>query len=130
MGIDVPIPMAVARFNRYVTNRVTRLFTGWLPGFCILRHVGRRSGRLYRTPLNIFQCDDGFVIALTYGADVDWLKNIMAAGECSMTYLGREIPLTRPRFIGTEEGMSHMPLPVRIVLRIIGVTEFVHLKRA
>lgn len=126
----MPIPMAVARFNRYVTNPLMRLFAGWAPGFCILHHVGRTSGRLYRTPLNIFEVDDGFVIDLTYGPDVDWRKNVFAAGECVIVHRGRQISLTEPRFISTEKGMGEMPFPVRVVLRLLGVTQFVHLTRA
>lgn len=125
----MPIPMAVARFNRYVTNPVTRRFAGWLPWFCILRHVGRKSGRVYHTPLNIFEVDDGFVIALTYGPDVDWRKNIFAAGECEILHRGREIQLAEPKFLSTDEGIRHMPSPVRLVLGLIDVTEFVHLTR-
>lgn len=40
----------LAKINIAVTNRVTSLFAGWLPGFGILTHVGRRSGKVYRTP--------------------------------------------------------------------------------
>jgi hypothetical protein len=59
-------PKSVARFNRAVTNRVTRLFAGQVPGFGIIIHRGRRSGRVYRTPINLFRIPDGFLIALTY----------------------------------------------------------------
>ena len=32
----------LAKFNILVTNRLTGLFAGWLPGFGILTHVGRK----------------------------------------------------------------------------------------
>ena len=51
----MPIPKRVAHFNKRVTNRVTRHIAGWMPGFAIVTHVGRRSGRTYRTPVNIFE---------------------------------------------------------------------------
>ena len=35
----------LAKFNIVVTNRITRLFAGWLPGFGILTHVGANRGR-------------------------------------------------------------------------------------
>lgn len=57
----------MARFNKYVTNPVQRLWAGWLPGFGILDHVGRTSGKPYRTPLNVFPTDDGVAVLLTYG---------------------------------------------------------------
>jgi deazaflavin-dependent oxidoreductase (nitroreductase family) len=124
----MPIPMAVARLNRYLTNPIARLVAGWAPGFCILRHVGRRSGRVYSTPLNIFRAKDGFVIALTYGPDTDWLKNVRAAGNCTIRYGNQEIDLVEPEFLATEAAMAYVPPPVRVILRLIAVTEFLHLK--
>src|SRR5258708_9874623 len=39
-------------------------FAARLPGFGIVTHVGRKSGRIYRTPVNVFREPDGFLIAL------------------------------------------------------------------
>jgi deazaflavin-dependent oxidoreductase (nitroreductase family) len=125
----MPIPKSVARFNRFVTNPLGRLVAGWAPGFGIIRHRGRKSGKAYSTPLNIFRIDHGFVIALTYGSDVDWLKNVVAAGGCTVRYRGRTVELTAPEFVGVDEGMALMPGPVRAILRAIAVTEFVKLRR-
>jgi deazaflavin-dependent oxidoreductase (nitroreductase family) len=33
----------------------------------ILEHVGRKSGKPYRTPLSVFSTDDGVAVLLTYG---------------------------------------------------------------
>jgi len=56
----------VAAFNRAFTNRITSLFAARLPGFGIVTHVGRKSGRVYRTPVNVFREQEGFLIALTF----------------------------------------------------------------
>ena len=45
----------VAAFNLAVTSRITSRFAARLPGFGILTHVGRKSGRIYRTPVNVFR---------------------------------------------------------------------------
>jgi hypothetical protein len=58
----------LAKINIAFTNRITSLFAGWLPGFGILTHVGRKSGKVYRTPVNVFRTSNGFIIALTYPA--------------------------------------------------------------
>jgi deazaflavin-dependent oxidoreductase (nitroreductase family) len=126
----MPIPKAIASFNRFFTNPLTSLVAGWAPGFAILRHRGRRSGTQYSTPLNIFPIGSAFMIALTYGADVDWLKNVLAAGHCSIRYRRQEIELTRPEMVRRAEGMDAMPPLVRAILNTIGVTEFVRLYRA
>lgn len=120
----MPLPKSVARFNRHVTNPLARRVAGWAPWFCILTHVGRHSGRAYHTPLNVFQAPGGFVFALTYGPDTDWVKNVMAAGGCTIRHRGTDFTLTDPRFITTEEGMAHVPASVRVLLRLLDVTEF------
>ena len=51
----MPLPSGLARFNARVTNRVTGPFAGRLPGFAVVRHVGRRSGNAYETPVNLFR---------------------------------------------------------------------------
>jgi deazaflavin-dependent oxidoreductase (nitroreductase family) len=128
----MPIPKWVAGMNRFVTNPVARMVAGWAPGFAIVRHRGRKSGRAYSTPVNIFEIggrERGFVIALTYGAEVDWLKNVMAAGGCTVRYRRREIDLADPVFIDLSEGMELMPALVRRILTLANVTEFVRLRR-
>ena len=125
----MPIPKAVARFNRFVTNPLARLVAGWAPGFAIIRHRGRKSGKVYSTPVNIFRVGDGFIIALTYGSDVDWLKNVMSAGRCTVRYRNREIELVDPVAMSTAEGMLEMPAPVKAILRTANVTEFIRLRR-
>ncbi|HEY4464819.1 MAG TPA: nitroreductase family deazaflavin-dependent oxidoreductase, partial [Streptosporangiaceae bacterium] len=76
----MPIPKAVGRWNKVGLNRVTKRIAPWAPGFGLVVHGGRRSGRRYETPVNVFPGEDGYVLALTYGPDTDWVKNVMAAG--------------------------------------------------
>jgi hypothetical protein len=45
----------LAKINIAVTNQITSLFAGWLPGFGNVTHVGRKSGKVYRTPVNAFE---------------------------------------------------------------------------
>jgi len=72
----MPLSKNLARFNKRVTNRVTGLFAGWAPGFAILTHRGRRSGREYRIPINVFRVPDHYRFAHTYGSDTDWVYNV------------------------------------------------------
>lgn len=102
------LPQWLARFNRHVTNPVQRLWAGWLPGFGILEHVGRKSGKPYRTPLNVFPTDDGVAVLLTYGPDRDWLKNIIAAGQARIKRMGRTIEVTEPRVVPKAEAAAHV----------------------
>src|SRR6266498_1317049 len=71
----MPLPRSVTRFNRTILNRVLSPAAARLPAFGIVIHRGRKSGRSYRTPVNIFRQRDGYVIALTYGVG-DWVRNV------------------------------------------------------
>ena len=91
------LPQWLARFNRHVTNPIQRLWAGWLPTMGILEHVGRKSGKRYRTPLTVFSTDEGVAILLTYGPDRDWLKNLTAAGQGRLRRYGKTFGVTDPR---------------------------------
>jgi deazaflavin-dependent oxidoreductase (nitroreductase family) len=120
-----PLPPWLARFNRVVTNPLARPVAARLPGFAVVRHVGRRSGRLYRTPVNLFRSSDRYVIALTYGAERDWVKNVLAAGGCGVETRGRTVRLTDPRVVKGDHAV--VPPAVRQILKAIGVTGFMEL---
>jgi deazaflavin-dependent oxidoreductase (nitroreductase family) len=124
--VALVLPRRLARFNRVVTNRVTGPLAGWLPGFGVLVHSGRRSGRVYRTPINIFPTSDGYVAALTYGL-TDWARNVMAADGCELETRGRRVRLTGPRLV-RDPARRDMPPVVRQLVGMIGVTDFLYLR--
>lgn len=123
----MPISRHVAQLNKRVTNHLTRPFAARLPGFAIVRHVGRRSGRTYETPVNLFRRGDQYVVALTYGEDSEWVKNVLAAGGCEIRTRGDTVRLTSPRIFSDARRQS-VPAPVRLPLRLLGVTEFMSLR--
>ena len=125
----MPIPKGVARFNKRVTNRVTRPVAGRLPGFAIVSHVGRRSGRAYRTPVNVFRDGDRYLFALTYGAGSDWVRNVVAARGCEIRTRGRTIALRDPE-VFTDPARSRIPIPARWILGLVDVDEFMVLAQA
>ena len=125
-----PTRMRVIRpFTTHVFNPIARRFASWLPGFGILEYRGRKSGRTYRTPINVFRRGDWYVFALTYGADVEWVKNVMAAGGCTLRTRGRNVRLIEPELF-VEPSWRLMPLVVRIVLRFDRATEFLRMRIA
>lgn len=120
----MPLPKRLARFNRVVTNRITYPIARTLPGFGVVLHTGRKSGRRYRTPVNAFRTPGGYLIALTYGPDSDWTRNVLAAGGCELLTMGRVVGLTDPRIV--HDGL---PGVVRAVLARINVRDFLQLTR-
>jgi deazaflavin-dependent oxidoreductase (nitroreductase family) len=127
----MPAPRWLARANRIGLNRVVKYIAPLLPGFGVVIHRGRRSGREFRTPINLFRRRDGFVVALTYGSDSDWVKNVVAAGGCEVITRRRRYRLTDPQLY-VDEDRSEMPKvpPVRYILGLVGVSEFLHLRVA
>jgi deazaflavin-dependent oxidoreductase (nitroreductase family) len=125
----VPIPRIVGQWNKVGLNRVTRRIAPWMPGLGVVVHRGRRTGRVYQTPVNVFAAEDGYVLALTYGPDTDWVKNVVAAGGCELRTRGRVIRLTSPRLFHDETRRGIRPLE-RQVLRVISVADFLSLKVA
>lgn len=125
----MPLPQGLARFNRRVTNHLTRRIAGWMPGFAIVTHTGRRSGATYRTPVNAFRGGDGYRIALTYGAERDWVRNVMAAGGCEIESMRRQIALTNPRILHDPDRRWAPPV-VRQILGLIGASEYMELTAA
>src|SRR5690606_31834959 len=110
------LPRSVARLNRRFLNRVVIRLAPFLPGLGVFHHRGRRTGRRYAIPINVFPRGDRYVFALTYGPGTDWLRNVQAAGRCTLLTRGTVVPLHRPR-VYRDERMSDMPLPARVVLR-------------
>jgi deazaflavin-dependent oxidoreductase (nitroreductase family) len=122
----MPLPRAVARINRWVTNRLLTGLATRLPGFGVVIHIGRRSRRQYRTPVNVFRRGDRFIFALTYGLNSDWVRNVLAGGGCALETRGRTLRLSRPRLFHDESRYA-VPAPVRLVLGIVNVYDFLEL---
>ncbi len=115
-------PRWVAAFNLAVTNRITGPFVPWLPGFGLLTHVGRKSGRTFHTPINVFRTPGGFMIALTYGPNSQWVQNVLAADEAELVTRGTHYHLSAPAVVH-DPSRQNFPLIVRIALRILGATD-------
>lgn len=120
----MPLPKELGRFNKKVSNRLMRPLARRAPGFGVLRHQGRKTGTQYETPLNVFRDDDRFIVALTYGDDVDWVKNASASDASQIVTRGRVIDVGKPYEVTTEEGMASIPAPVRLILEAMDVTGF------
>ena len=125
----MPIPKAVGRWNKAELNRLTRHLAPCMPGLGVVVHRGRRPGRRYQTPVNVFPADGGYLFAVTSGPDTDWVKNVLAAGGCELRTRGQTIQLGSPRLFHDESRSAIRPVE-RQVLRILGVADFLSLTPA
>lgn len=117
-------------FASFVTrwlDPLVRPFAGVLPTFCVLTHVGRRSGTVHRTPLNVFRRGDRVVFALTYGSSAEWVRNVLAAGECEIRTMGRDLHLVEPRIV-VDPGLAELPWLPRVIERANHVTEMLAMR--
>ncbi len=118
-------------FVKHVVNPVLRHLAQASRGpFALLRHVGRRSGKTYENPIMVWRVADGFVIVLTYGPQVDWLRNLQAAGGGSLRWHKQEYALQQPEFIDAKTAEAALPSLIKRVLRLRGVHEYVKIPAA
>lgn len=116
-------------FNKHVTNKLLIHIAGKRFGhFAILSHTGRKSGKLYRTPIIAEPVPGGFVIALTYGKKVDWYANVTTQGSCSLRWKNQDYQLTHPELIEREAGLLAFPKLLRPALRKSGTEDFLRLE--
>jgi hypothetical protein len=112
VGGIVMVSDRLARFNRRITNPIVRILTGRrLFPVAVVVHHGRTSDRRYRTPVIAFRIHNGYLIALPYGAERDWVKNVGSAGSCTLERFGRQLALTNPRLLPQSQGMALLPWP-------------------
>ena len=114
------LPRRVARFNSLVNNRVQGTYSWLLPPWAVIVHRGRRSGRWYRTPLLAFKRDRTLIIALLYGEESDWLRNLKADRGGYVIRAGRMFKVGGPRVIDTADAadLDNLSPPSRAYCRL------------
>jgi len=97
----------------------------------VVRHVGRRSGKTYRTPVVAAEHEGSFFIALPYGERTDWAKNVLASGEAEISTHGRTTSVDRPEIVPmaeatmyfrAKEQQLHRRFDVQTAMRLHGRT--------
>jgi deazaflavin-dependent oxidoreductase (nitroreductase family) len=118
-----------------VTGGLDRKGTRWMiqvlsppPTVIILVHRGRKSGRLYKTPLSILVDDPErgeIVVSPMWGSDSDWYRNVIAGGLVEIHVRGetrqvewRELDEAEKRAAGDAFRAAHR-IYSRMILRIL-----------
>ncbi len=126
-----PLLDRVRAFNRRRLNPWTLGFAGRRGVyFHVLRHVGRRSGRVYETPLEALPIGDCFAIPMTYGMRADWARNTLATGGATLLREGEALAVTRPRVVRLDEVADALPAVERLGMRLLGIDELLLVERA
>lgn len=126
-----PVKDAVRTFNKYVLNPAMLLLAGrrhWYAG--VIRHVGRRTGRSYATPVVLNPvAGGGFVVPLPYGTGVDWLRNVLAAGRASVTIGGETCEVTEPQILDAAVAAPLLSDRRRREFARFGIDHYLRLRR-
>lgn len=128
---SVRVQDLVRRMNKACINRSV-LETAGRPGASasVVRHVGRRSGTTYETPVVPAATEDGFVIALPYGTRADWVRNVLDAGTVTLIHEGETFELGHPLVVPTAEVDGYFDESERSAHRAFHVDECLRLRRA
>src|SRR5260221_586148 len=119
----------VRQFNKNVLNPVVLPLAGSRVRFyAIVRHVGRRSGRSYSTPVVAQPTADGFVIPLPYGKRDDWCRNVMAAGGGTILWCGQEYAVGEPELIDEAIALERIQSSRRLAMRMLRIPQFLKVK--
>ena len=119
----MPMPRWWARLNKHVFNP-GEIRRGQRP---VLAHVGRRSGTVHRTPLEVHRLDDGYLVAAVYGPRSDWVRNVLAAGGATLSIDGMEVEVTAPRLVDRAEARSLLGPDVRLPPALLGIDDFLRM---
>jgi deazaflavin-dependent oxidoreductase (nitroreductase family) len=119
----MPMPMWWAQINKRVFNPMT-LRRGTSPVFV---HVGRSSGRTYRTPLDAYPVDGGYLFILVYGSGCDWVRNAIASGTATLEVHGEVRELTSPRVITKDAAVPLLPSTAKPPPDFLRVDEYLRM---
>ena len=115
-----------------VFNPLAMLFAGTrlMPLYGVLEHRGRRSGKVYRTPVVVRAVDDGFIVPMPWGLGTDWYRNVKAAGGCSIRWNGRDYTLVEPEVINDAASVAPAFSKSQLAaMRRFGIEYALHLRQ-
>ena len=121
----MPIPNRIRYFNKRFLNRLSIKIAGAAHSpIAAVEHVGRKSGKRYRTPVMVERLEHGFMFALTYGPEVDWYRNLLAAGKCTLFWNGGKYQLENLQTVSTDSGVRAFPSPANLILKTVHIEHF------
>jgi deazaflavin-dependent oxidoreductase (nitroreductase family) len=121
----------VLNLAKLVNPLVLRLAgTRFLPLYGVLEHRGRRSGKLFHTPVVVRPTPDGFVVPMPWGESTDWYRNVQAAGGCTIRWKGRDYVMIQPEVIDAPTARNAFPAVQWAGMRRFGIQQCLRLRAA
>jgi deazaflavin-dependent oxidoreductase (nitroreductase family) len=126
-----PLLRAVRISNKYLLNPVMGTLAGRKNSYAAaIRHTGRKSGKPYSTPIGAERVQDGFIIPLGYGTQVDWLQNVLAAGRATVAAKGEIHHVTEPELIDAATALPMLAPRRRRSFERVGIAQYLRVKSA
>lgn len=130
MRTKSPLVLNAVRRSSRATKRFVLKSSGTPGGIAsVIRHVGRTTGRPYETPVQAVATDDGFVIALPYGPNTDWLKNVLASGSATIAHEGNTYRVDQPEIVPSSVAAPHFSPKDQRTHRLFRVDQFLLVRR-
>lgn len=120
-----PFQSLIRANNKYLLNPLMLRLAGqkyWYAS--VVRHIGRRSGKLYSTPIVADRVGDHLIIPLPYGTQVDWVRNVMTAGEATVVHKGKTYRVTDPELIDSTQALPMLPRDRRRTFETVSIGHF------
>jgi hypothetical protein len=120
----------VRQFNKHILNPAVLNFAGRrYRYYAVVCHIGRRSGHVYSTPVIAIPVVNGFVVALPYGDEVDWCRNVLATGRCTIQWNGYGYVVGEPDLIDATATLPGITPLGWFTLRILGGKHLLKVKQ-
>jgi deazaflavin-dependent oxidoreductase (nitroreductase family) len=126
-----PLLRAIRISNKYLLNPVMVALAGRKNSYAAaIRHTGRKSGKQYSTPVGADRVQDGFIIPLAYGSQVDWLQNVLAAGRATVSAEGETHDVTELEVIDAATALPMLSSKRRRTFERMGIAQYLRVKLA
>lgn len=120
-----PFRRLIRTSNKYLLNPLMLKLAGrsyWYAA--VLHHTGRRSGRQYSTPIVADRVGENLIVPLPYGTQVDWVRNVLTAGEATIVSKGRTYHIASPELIDSTQALPLLPGDRRRTFERVSIGHF------
>lgn len=125
----MPMPRSFRTFGRVVNPVIAPMARRFRP-FAVVCHRGRVTGRDYRNPVMAFRVAEGWIVALAYGSDVQWRRNLDAAHGGELIRQGMRKSVTAPEGLSPSDALPLLPGWARAMFRTVRVDEYLLLRES
>jgi deazaflavin-dependent oxidoreductase (nitroreductase family) len=119
-GVPMLFPPWIERLQIKYFNPLLRPLSKRMPGFAVIKHRGRTSGKDYETIVTAYRKDGVLAVLLAHGK-TNWVKNVLAAGAADIHVGRKNIHLVNPRVLPAGTVDASLPRIAQIGAKRSGV---------